>query len=186
MLNKRIDSTVWDSNFKNKLAWIISNKYYKPRRYLEAINSSNKEDWLEACLAEIKQLEEQKTWELVDLPANRKALKGRWVFKIKEDSNHNIKKYKARWVIKGFSQKYGLDYLETFANTTRIEIIRFLLYLAAYLDLEIEQINFKNAFLNLPIDTKIYIQQPTGFKNYKTKVCKLKKAIYRSKQAPRA
>ena len=67
-----------------------------------------------------------------------------------------------------------------------MEIIRFLLYLAVYLDLEIEQIDFKNAFLNLPIDTKIYIQQPTGFKKYKTKVCKLKKAIYRLKQAPRA
>ena len=174
------------SNSEDKLALITSKDRFEPTTYLEASNSKESKNWLKACLLEINQLEEQETWDLVDLPTNRKALKGRWVFKIKEDSNNNITKYKARWVIKGFSQKFGLDYLETFANTTRIEIIRLLLFLAAYLDLEIEQIDFKNAFLNSPIDVEIYMEQPIGFEKSLPKVCRLKKALYGLKQAPRA
>ena len=137
--------------------------------------------------AEIAQLKLQNTQDLVDLPCNRKALKGRQVYKIKTDQFNKLIKYKARWVVKGYSQAYGLDYFKTFANTTRIEIIRFLLYLAAWLDLEIMQQDFKNAFLHAPIDSKIYVQQPIRFNTAnKTKVCKLLKSLYGLKQAPRA
>jgi len=110
---------------------LLININNKPNNYAEAINSKNNKEWKLAMEAEIAQLKLQRTWDLVDLPSNRKALKGRWVFKIKTDQFNKLIKYKARWVVKGYSQAYGLDYLETFANTTRIEIIRFLLFLAA-------------------------------------------------------
>jgi hypothetical protein len=135
---------------------------------------------------EINQLTKQNTWDLVDLPNNRKALKGRWVYKIKTDQNNNIIKYKARWVVKGYNQIYGLDYLDTFANTTRIEAIRLLLFLAADKNLEIKQLDFKNAFLHAEIEEEIYVEQPIGFYKNKTKVCKLNKTLYGLKQSPRA
>ena len=56
---------------------------------------------------EIDQLEKQKTWDIVDLPPNRKAVKTRWMYKIKTDQDNQIIKYKARWVVKGFTQQYG-------------------------------------------------------------------------------
>jgi hypothetical protein len=88
---------------------------------------------------EIDQLEKQKTWNIVDLLPNRKALKTRWVYKIKTDQDNQITKYKARWVVKGFTQQYGIDYKETFANTCRLEVYKMLLYLTAYQDWEIVQ-----------------------------------------------
>ena len=64
------------------------------RSYKEAIKSTDWPNWQTAMGIEMDQLKKQKTWDLVDLPPNRKALKIRWVYKIK---------YKARWVVKGFS-----------------------------------------------------------------------------------
>ena len=107
---------------------------------------------------EINQLEKQKTWNIVDLPPNRKALKTRWVYKIKTDQNDQIIKYKARQVVKGFSQQYGIDYEETFANTCRLEVYKMLLYLAAYYNQEIVQQDFKNAFTHTNIDKELYIE----------------------------
>ena len=88
-------------------------------------------------LYEILQLEALKTWDLVKLPPGKTPIKGKWVYKVKTDKNGNIAKYKARWVVKGFTQKYGVDYLETFTNTVKPEVIRILLYLATYLDYKI-------------------------------------------------
>ena len=72
----------------------------------------------------------------ISLP-NRKALKTQQVYKIKTDQNNQIIKYKARWVVKGFTQQYGVDYEEIFANTCRLEVYKMLLYLAAYHNWEI-------------------------------------------------
>jgi hypothetical protein len=191
--NKRslleIDTTYKKRNNNNynlisELAFIITENN-EPKTYLEAINNSNSKEWLEAMQAEINQLESQNVWNLVDRKPSYNILKGRWVYKIKTDENNNLVKYKARWVIKGYNQIYGLDYLETFANTTRIEVIRLLLFLAAYLDLEIIQLDIKNAFLHAPLDETIYMEQPTGFSK-NTKICKLNKSLYGLKQAPRA
>ena len=89
--------------------------------------------------SEIKDLEKLNTWTLVDLPKERKALKGRWVYKTKRDPNGNFIKFKSRWVVKGFKQVLGIDFDETFSNTCRPETWRSLFYKAAYFDWEIEQ-----------------------------------------------
>ena len=86
---------------------------------------------------EIKDLAAQNIWKLVDLPPNRKALKGRWVFKTKLGANDEIEKYKARWVVKGFLQKYGIDFTETFSNTVKPIAYKALFAWAAYRNLEI-------------------------------------------------
>jgi hypothetical protein len=154
---------------------------------------------------EVESLLKQQTWQLTKLPNNRKALKGRWVYKLKTNKLGEIVKYKARFVVKGFSQVYGLDYLETFANTTRPEVIKLLIYYAYLNNLVIRQWDFKNAFLHADIDEEIYIEQPIGYLNNKNiinnnynnynkiveqarssnLVYKLNKALYSLKQSPR-
>ena len=151
--------------------------------YREAIKSPDWPNWQTAMGVEIDQLEKQKTWNIVDLPLNRKALKTRWVYKIKTDQNNQIIKYKARWVVKGFSQQYGIDYEETFANTCRPEVYKMLLYLAAYHNWEIVQWDFKNAFTHADIDKELYIEQLEGVTIILNKVYKLNKALYGLKQS---
>ena len=80
-----------------------------PASYAEAMRSTNADSWEEACQYEIDALNKNKTWELVNLPAGRKAVKLKWVFKHKVDGH-----YHARLVAKGFKQIPGLDYDETF------------------------------------------------------------------------
>ena len=86
---------------------------------------------------ELNDLLKQKVWDLVPKPPNRLVLKGRWVYRTKTDHLGNIIKYKSRWVCKGFQQKYGLDYIDTWANTIRPNIYRSLFYISSYLNLEI-------------------------------------------------
>ena len=71
--------------------------------------------WQEACLTEVKILEDKKTWTLVPRTEEQKVLDGKWVLKIKDPDRNPV--YKARWVARGFQQQWGVDFFETFANT---------------------------------------------------------------------
>ncbi|XP_070045509.1 secreted RxLR effector protein 161-like [Nicotiana tomentosiformis] len=74
-----------------------------------------------------------------------------------------INKYKARLVIKGYRQREGLDYFDTYSPVTRITCIRLLVALVAVYDLESHQMDVKMAFLNGDLEEEIYIEQPEGF-----------------------
>ncbi|KAA3468614.1 Retrovirus-related Pol polyprotein from transposon TNT 1-94 [Gossypium australe] len=71
-----------------------------------------------------------------------------------------LNKLKARLVVKGFSQRYGLDYMETFAPVARLDTIRLLVALAAQKKWMIHQLDVKSAFLNGILEKEIYIDQP--------------------------
>jgi hypothetical protein len=86
---------------------------------------------------EIEDLLKSNTWHIMIKPNNTSIIKSRWVLNKKYNLDNTIKKYKARWVAKGFLQKYNINYKETFANTSEPSIIRLLLSLAAYLNWEI-------------------------------------------------
>ena len=86
-------------------------------------------------------------------------------------------------VAKGYTQKEGIDYEETFSLVAMLKSIRILLSIAAYYDYEIWQIDVKTTFLNGNLEEEIYMMQPEGFmaKNQEHMVYKLKKSIYELK-----
>ena len=128
---------------------------------------------------EMDSLQDRKVWDLVDLPPGRTPVKGRWVYVVKSDGRH-----KARFVAKGFTQIYGIDFEETFSPVARFKSVRLLLSIAALEDWKIEALDVKTAFLFGDLDEEIYLEQPEGFvkKGMENKVCRLRKAIYGLKQ----
>ncbi|GJY52364.1 retrotransposon protein, putative, ty1-copia subclass [Tanacetum coccineum] len=87
----------------------------------------------------------------------------KWIFKKKRKADGTINKYKARLVIKGFGQREGLDYFDTYSLVTRTTSVRMILAIAALINLKIHQIDMKKAFLNGDLEEEIYMNQPEGF-----------------------
>jgi len=136
---------------------------------------------------EMRSYLENHTYDLVKLPKEKKALKNKWVYKLKTENNSSQQRYKARLVVKGFSQKKGIDFEEIFSPVVKMSSIRVVLGLAARLNLEVEQLDVKTAFLHGDLEEEIYMEQPEGFKvkGKENLVCKLRKSLYGLKQAPR-
>lgn len=156
-----------------------------PKTYEEAMTDRNAEDWKKAMDSEYNSLMENETWKLTNLPVGKKAIKNKWVFVTKKDNDGNIIRYKARLVAKGYSQIEGIDYRETFAPVVRYTSIRFLLSMAARLDLKISQMDAVTAFLNGELEEEVYMEQPKGYEDKSQKCCKLIKSIYGLKQSSR-
>src|SRR3954466_15991697 len=149
---------------------------------------SNSESWLGSMRSELKSMDENQVWKLVDLPDGARPVECKWVFKKKIDADGNVTVYKARLVAKGFRQIQGVDYDETFLPVAKLKSVRIMLAIAAYYDYEIWQMDVKTAFLNGDIDEELYMMQPQGFVDPKDakKVCKLQRSIYGLKQASRS
>jgi hypothetical protein len=139
--------------------------------------------WKTAMEDEIKSHQLNDTWVLDELPPNRKAIKAKWVFKKKINEAGEIARYKARLVAKGCSQKFGLDYNETFSPVVRHSSIRLLMALAVKNKMKIHQMDVVTAYLQSDLSELIYMEQPEGYNDGSSKVCRLKKSIYGLKQA---
>lgn len=140
--------------------------------------------WMEAVNREMDSLLQNNTWTLTKLPKCRSTVDCKWVFKRKHDENGLPCDYKARLVARGFSQRKGFDYQETYSPVAKITSFRIILAVAAQFDLHIHQMDVKTAFLNGNLNEDIYMSQPDGFAEGDL-VCKLNKSIYGLKQASR-
>jgi hypothetical protein len=124
-------------------------------------------------------------WEVVPRSEAKSVVTSKWIYKIKHVADGSIEKYKARFVARGFSQKEGEDYDETFAPVAKYTSIRSIAFVMGW---KLHQMDVKNALLNVIIEEEVHIEEPQGFVIYgrQSHVCKLKKALYGLKQAPRA
>ena len=120
------------------------------------------------------------------LPPNRKAIGCKWVFRVKENSDGTLNKFKACLVAKGFHQVQGFDFTETFSPVIKPITIRLILTIALSYKWPIQQLDVNNVFLNGILEEEVYMQQPQGFENSdSTLFCKLHKALYDLKQTPK-
>ena len=94
-----------------------------PVSFTEAVNSDKSREWLKAMDEEMHSLKENNTFTLTNLPEGKKAEGGRWVYAIKTNVDGS-EKYKARYVAKGYSQKMGIDYEETFSPTANMTSVK--------------------------------------------------------------
>jgi len=126
------------------------------------------------------------TWKLVDPPFRAKLIGCKWVYKNKYRSDGSLEKHKVRLVAKGFTQKEGIDYDETFAPIAKWATIHSLLAMLAQHGWKVHQTNVKTTFLNGDLKENIYMKQLEGFvvKGQEQKVCKLIKSLYGLNQAP--
>ena len=159
-----------------------------PQTYQDAIVSTKSRHWKNAMNDEMRSLEENETFSLTKLPPGKQAVGGRWVYTLKSDIDGSDR-YKARFVAKGYSQKPGTDYEETFSPTADMTSVRVVMQKAAQENLILHQMDVKTAYLHAPIDREIYIQQPEGYEKKSEAdemlVWKLQKSLYGLKQSGR-
>ena len=153
----------------------------------EAVDSEDGKLWKEAMVDEMASLHKNEAWDLVELPAGRKPIGGKWVFKKKTNEQGKVEKYKARLVAKGYSQVPRIDFGDIFSPVAKVTSIRLFLSVSTAFDFEVEQMDVKTTFLHGDLEEGIYMKQPEGFtvKGKKELVCKLKKSLYGLKQSPR-
>ncbi|KAK1408324.1 hypothetical protein QVD17_39996 [Tagetes erecta] len=159
------------------------NKSVEPRSTKEALQDVN---WVTAMNKEMEALNRNNTWELVDLPPDRKPIGCKWVFKIKHDPSGEISRYKARLVAKGYSQREGIDFDETFSPVVKMVTIRVVFSLAVQHNWPLYQLDVDNAFLYGDLNEEVYMKPPEGYYSpNETRVCRLKRSLYGLKQASR-
>nr|GEW20723.1 serine/threonine-protein kinase TOR isoform X2 [Tanacetum cinerariifolium] len=148
--------------------------------------ANNSPEWRHAMKEEYDALMKNGTWSLVPRASHTNVVDGKWVYRLKQDKNGTITRYKARFVAKGFRQQPGIDFHETFSPVVKSTTIRAVLSLAVTNDLPLRQLDIQNAFLHENLKEQVYMKQPPGFIDPQrpNHVCLLHKSLYGLKQAP--
>jgi hypothetical protein len=156
-----------------------------PRTYRSALQDPH---WARAMREEFDALLLNDTWRLIPSPPGANIVSSKWVYRHKYNSDGTLARYKARWVVRGFSQEHGIDYDETFSPVVKPSTIRLVLSIAVSSHWPVHQMDVKNAFLHGTLNELVYCQQPKGFEDsaLPDHVCLLQKSLYGLKQAPRA
>jgi hypothetical protein len=138
-------------------------------------------------LHEYKSIIKNNVWDIVLRPKDKSVVSSKWIYKVKHAADRRVEKFKERFVARGFTQKEGIDYKETFSPVSRYTSIRTIISLASILGWKLHQMDVKTTFLNGKIEHEVFVEQPNGFilHNKGTHVCKLRKALYGLKQAAR-
>src|ERR1051325_5627840 len=132
----------------------------EPANVAKALKDSK---WVKAMNKEVKSIEDNNTWSLIEFPQGKKAIDVKWVYKVTMNPKGEVIRHKARLVAKGFLQKEGIDFDEVFAPVARIKTIILVIGLAEINSWNICQMDVKCAFLNGPLEKEVYVKHPVGF-----------------------
>lgn len=145
-------------------------------------------NWHAAMEQEFRTLQANRTWRLVDRPPGAHIISDKWVFKHKFNPDGSLEGYKAWWLVRGFTQRAGVDFGETFTLVVKPATIRTVLTIAALRQWPTRQLDVSNAFLHGNLKEHVLCQQPIRFvdADCPNVVCLLDRSLYGLKQAPRA
>lgn len=156
----------------------------EPRNFKEAMEQKI---WWDSMAKEITAFEVNKMFSVVDLPPGKKAIGNMWIYKYKYNADGTMETPKYRLVVLGNRQVKGRSFIETFAPVAKMTTIRCLLRVVAGKGWIMHQMDVHNTFLYGDLKEEVYMKLPQGFQHSggPNKVCKLHKAIYGLRQAPR-
>lgn len=126
----------------------------------KAMQGPNSDEWLEAIASELKSIIKNDTWIFVDRPENQSVIGSRIVLRNKYNADGTLQRRKARIVARGFSQRPGIDFDETFAPVARISSIRLVTSIAAQYQMKIKQFDVTTAYLNGVLEENIFMEVP--------------------------
>ncbi|GKD60011.1 retrovirus-related pol polyprotein from transposon TNT 1-94 [Tanacetum coccineum] len=155
----------------------------EPKNYKDALTQAC---WIEAMQEELHEFDHLEVWELVPRPDKVMIITLKWIYKVKLDEMGGILNNKARLVARGYRKEEGIDFEESFTLVARLDAIRIFLAYAAHMNMIVYQMDVKTTFLNGILREEVYVSQPDGFvdQDNPNHVYKLKKSLYRLKQAP--
>ncbi|CAI7803763.1 unnamed protein product, partial [Closterium sp. NIES-54] len=133
-----------------------------PRSYAEAIEGPYSSQWQAAMDAEMASWKSTGTYVDEVPPPGANIVSGMWIFRVKRPPG-SPPIFKARYVARGFRQRQGLDYFQTFSPTPKMTTLRVLLHVAAQRDYELHSLDFSTAFLQGSLHEEIWLRRPPGF-----------------------
>ncbi|CAI7845513.1 unnamed protein product [Closterium sp. NIES-53] len=157
-----------------------------PRSYAEPIEGPYSSQWQAAMDAEMASWKSTGTYVDKVPPPGANIVSGMWIFRMKRPPG-SLPLFKARYVARGFSQRQGVDYFQTFSPTPKMTTLRVLLHVAAQRDYELHSLDFSTAFLQVSLHEEIWLRRPPGFTGSFPAGTQwsLRRPVYGLRQAPR-
>ncbi|CAI7776840.1 unnamed protein product [Closterium sp. NIES-54] len=156
------------------------------RSYAEAIAGEYSSQWQTAMDAEMASWKSTSTYVDEVPPPGANIVSGMWIFRVKRPPG-SPPVFKTRYVARGFSQREGVDFFQTFSPTPKMTTLRVLLHVAAQRDYELHSLDFSTAFLQGSLHEEIWLRRPPGFTGSFPPGTQwsLRRPVYGPRQAPR-
>ncbi|POM61971.1 putative Polyprotein [Phytophthora palmivora] len=184
------DDVNWEPTTQSVPSHAATSDPERPKRQRQ--QSVRLRDYVVTCVVTLNveddSQREHGTWDLVPRTETKgkRVISCRWVFALKRDAAGHIKLFKARLVIRGFLQRMGIDYTETYAPVVRFETIRCAILYALQRGWDVMQFDVKTAFLYGDLEEEVYMEQSPGFgEDSPHFICRLRKSLYGLKQSLR-
>ncbi len=155
-----------------------------PKSFKDAMRL-DPDGWGDAMMTEMDSLRSMDVFQIVPFKPGRHLIDAMWVFANKCDASGNFVRKKARLVARGFSQKPGVDFTDTFAPTGTATLLRVVIALALRFGLQLHYLDVKTAYLNADLEEEVYVRPPPGTDTPPGHVWRLNKSLYGLRQSGR-